>query len=129
MNEKLKDLFGIDLRSLALFRIGLALILLVDLGLRMQDLSAHYSDEGVMPRVDLIRQYLDPWHFSFHLMNGTWEFQLVLFIVQWVFAVSLLLGYQTRLSTVVSWILLISLQTRNPLINHGGDTVFRLLFF
>lgn len=129
MNEKLRELFGIDLRSLALMRIGLALILLADLMIRMQDISAHYSDEGVLPRVDLISQYLNKWHLSLHLINGTWEFQLVLFILQFLFAFSLLFGFHTRLSTVVSWILLISLQTRNPLINYGGDSVFRLLFF
>lgn len=123
------SLFGIDTRSLALFRIGLALILFADLVIRMQDIGAHYSDEGLLPRADLIAQYLDSWHLSLHLINGTWEFQLILFILQLVFAFSLLLGFHTRFCTVASWILLISLQTRNPLINHGGDAVFRLLLF
>lgn len=128
-NEKVKELFGIDTRSLALLRIGLALVLLTDLLIRIQDLSAHYSDEGLLPRNVVIGHFLDEWHLSLHLINGTWQAQLVLFILQILFAISLLLGFRTRLSTIFSWILLISLQTRNPLINQGGDTVLRMLLF
>lgn len=127
--EKLRELFGIDIRSLALFRIGLALVLLADLFIRIQDLGVHYSDEGVLPRNALINEFLDHWHLSVHLINGTWEAQGFLFILQIGFAAALLLGFHTRLSTVASWILLISLHTRNPLINQGGDIVLRMLLF
>ena len=37
----------LDLRSLACFRIGLAAVLLLDLGLRARDLVAHYTQAGV----------------------------------------------------------------------------------
>lgn len=129
LNEKLKELFGIDTRSLAILRIGLALVLLMDLFIRIQDLSVHYSDEGLLPRNVVIHHFLDDWHISLHLINGTWQFQFVLFILEILFAISLLLGFRTRLSTILSWILLISLQTRNPLIIQGGDTVLRMLLF
>ena len=39
--------YGLDLRSLALLRVGLALIILSDLWFRCGDLLAHYSDRGV----------------------------------------------------------------------------------
>lgn len=127
--KKLKELFGIDTRSLAIFRIGLSLVLLVDLFIRIQDLSVHYSDEGLLPRSVLIQQFLDNWHLSLHLINGSWQFQFALFILEILFAAMLLLGFQTRLSTILSWILIISLQTRNPLILQGGDTVLRMFLF
>jgi hypothetical protein len=41
----------------------------------------------------------------------------------------LLLGYQTRLMTLVSWLLLVSVQNRNPLIGQGGDDLLRMLLF
>lgn len=126
---KLQELFGIDIRSLALFRIGLALVLIGDLFNRIQDLGAHYTDDGLLPRNVLISHFLDPWHFSLHLINGSWQVQFFLFAIAIVFACTLLLGFYTRLSTIFSWILLISLQTRNPLLVHGGDTVLRLLLF
>lgn len=127
--NKLQELFGIDIRSLALFRIGLALVLLGDLIVRLQDLKAHYSDEGVLPRSILIDFFLDPWSISLHVVNGNWQFQLVLFILQILFAIALLIGYQTRLATIVSWFLLLSLQMRNTMILQGGDIVMKVLLF
>lgn len=127
--SKLRELFGIDLRSLAIFRMGLALVLLGDLFVRMQDLAAHYSDEGVLPRSILIDNFLDPWVFSLHLISGQWQIQLVLFILQILFAIALLVGYHTRFVTVVSWFLLLSLQMRNTMILQGGDIVIKVLFF
>ncbi|MGD0900043.1 MAG: HTTM domain-containing protein, partial [Thermoguttaceae bacterium] len=38
-------------------------------------------------------------------------------------------GFHTRLATIVSWVLLCSLQTRMPLGLNGGDLVLRLLLF
>ena len=37
---------ALDLRSLALFRVAIALVALVDVGRRAVDLVAHYTDEG-----------------------------------------------------------------------------------
>ena len=64
------EIFGADLRSLATFRIVLALLALSDLANRATDLSAHYTDAGIMPRTVLVEQVLSPWAFSLHLMNG-----------------------------------------------------------
>ncbi len=128
-NVKFKELFGIDIRSLALFRIGLALVLLVDLFIRIQDLTIHYSDEGLLPRSVLINQVMDAWNISFHLVSGTWQVQLVFFMLEALFAVALLVGFHTRLATILSWIFLISLHSRNPLILQGGDVVLRMLLF
>lgn len=127
--KKLSELCGIDIRSLALFRIELAAILLTDLFIRLQDIGAHYTDDGVLPRSVLLSHFADTWHTSFHLMNGTWLFQLSLFILAIGFATALLVGYRTRLATIVSWILIISVQTRNPLILQGADDVLKMLLF
>lgn len=127
--SKLQELFGIDIRSLAVFRIGLALVLLHDLCIRVQDLSAHYTDAGVLPRDVLIDHFLDPWHVSLYLISGSWQGQLIFFSIEIILSILLLVGFYTRLSTIASWILLISLQTRNPLLIHGGDAALRLLLF
>ena len=49
--EKVGEFFGADLRSLAAFRIALALLVLADLLNRARDLTADYTDFGVTPRV------------------------------------------------------------------------------
>lgn len=129
IRSKLTDIFGCDLRSLAAFRIGLAILVFFDLFDRLRDLNAHYTDWGVLPRGALIDLFLHPSCFSFHFMNGTWEWQLFLFVLALLFALGLLVGYRTRFMTIASWLLLVSLQNRNPLVLQGGDILFRVIFF
>jgi hypothetical protein len=63
------------------------------------------------------------------MLHGSAWFQGGLFVLAGLFAVALLAGYRTGLATFVSWFLLVSLQARNPLVLHGGDTLLRLLLF
>jgi len=44
----LRRVFGLDLRSIALFRILLGTLLLSDLLLRASDITAFYTDQGVL---------------------------------------------------------------------------------
>lgn len=127
ISEHLEIFLGLDLRSLALFRIGLAILIIVDLIVRILDLRAHYTDFGVLPRNLAIEFFPNLW--SLHLFSGVAFFQIILFLLSGIFAVALLIGYQTRLSTILSWIFLVSLQQRNPLINNSGDIEFHLLLF
>lgn len=120
--------FAIDLRTLALFRICLGLMVIVDLILRSRDLVAFYTDAGVFPRTIAIPNSLE-WSYSFHFMNGTATFQIILFLVHALFAFQLMLGYRTWLATVATLILTISLQVRNPHILQGSDILLTLLLF
>jgi len=124
----LRDLFGIDLRTQALFRIGLGTLLLADLALRARDLTAHYTDAGILPRAALL-DTLSVGSFSLHLLNGTPAFQTVMFIIAGVFAAMLTLGARTRLAAIASWVLLLSLQNRNPQILSIGDNLLLVLSF
>jgi hypothetical protein len=119
---------AIDLRSLALFRIALGLCLLVDLLIRLPQIPDFYTDDGVLPRVAIIRLG-NPWRMSLHLMSGEWAVQLGLFLIAIVLAIGFVVGYRTRFCAVASWVLLMSMHFRNPMIAHGGDTLMRLLFF
>lgn len=121
-------MFGADLRSLAALRIALALIVLADLAGRATNLRVHYSDAGILPREVLIES-LNPWRWSLNLINGTVAFQQALFVVTAIAAVWLLLGYKTRLMTVLVWALMVSIQVRNPLVLSAADTLLRLLLF
>lgn len=111
-----ENFFGADLRSLGLMRIAVAVVLLADLIQRSGDLLGHYTDFGVLPRAALIENDYSRWHISLHLINGTWEVQAILFAMAGVFALLLLVGYRTRVVTVVCWFLYLSLRTRNTLL-------------
>ncbi len=56
-------------------------------------------------------------------------FQALLFVVAAVAAVALLVGYRTWVASVVVWILLLSIQHRNPLVLGSGDDLLRMLLF
>jgi len=125
----LKKIFTVDLRALALMRIWVAGITLTDLAIRATDLEAHYSNMGVLPLHVMFQYVWDPFYFSFHTLSGLWQVQALLFLLAAVVAFFLLLGYHTRLATIVSWVLMVSLQNRNTLISQGGDDLLRMLLF
>ena len=121
-------IFAVDLRALAATRIGLALLLLYDLASRSVWLRAHYSDEGVLPRRALLEHFgHSSW--SLHMLSGDWQVEAILFTIAGICATAMLAGYRTRLATILSWILLASLQSRNPLLLQGGDVLLRCLMF
>lgn len=122
-------MFGVDLRSLAAFRVGLALMTIVDLVMRAEDLGAHYADGGILPRAALLEKFANAYHVSAHLMNGSVAFQGLLFVVHAAVAFALLVGHRTRLATVLTWFLTISLHARNPAVLQAGDVLLRLLLF
>lgn len=129
LNRYFKHTFSIDLRALAAFRVGLATLVLVDLLNRITHIQAHYTDFGVLPRDILLKYYSQSTFFSFHLVSGSAGVQALLFLAAGVLAFLMMIGYKTRWTTFLSWVFLISLQNRNPLILQGGDVLFRVLFF
>ncbi len=114
-------MFGLDWRSLALMRIGLAFVILCDLWVSAQSLRAFYSDDGVLPR-QMVRDNFGP-SFSVHMLGGSAGFEAALFALEAVFGVMMLVGYHTRLATVCCWFLLLSRQARDPLALFGADMI------
>jgi hypothetical protein len=122
----LTNVLSLDLRSLAMFRIGFGLIILVDLINRARYLHAHYTDLGLVPRWALLKNAQSDYYFSLHLLSGEPYLISLLFIIAAVLAVFLILGFNTRVSTLLSWLMLLSLQNRNPLVLDGGDVALRM---
>jgi hypothetical protein len=119
--------FALDLRSLALFRVAIAGCLLADLLLRLPEIDDFYTDTGVLPRAALFR-LKDP-IFCLHCLSGQWWVELVLFLIAIGCALTFMVGYRTRLATVVSWLLFISMHARSPLSWHGGDSIMGMMLF
>lgn len=137
---KLAEVFGADLRSLAVFRIVLGVLVLADLANRATDLVAHYTDAGVTPRAAIAQPpdpqafpeavwVSSPWSFSLNSLSGGAPFQAVIFAVGALAAAALLVGYRTRVANVVVWVVLLSIQYRNPLVLASGDILLRMLLF
>ncbi len=124
-----KQLLELDLRSLVLFRVGLALLIMFDLFSRLSDIRVFYSDEGIFPRIPQLQSDLNSWFFSIYYANGTVGFQFFLFFIEFLFALLLLIGYRTKFSTFIIWFFHTSMHVRCPVILDGADWYFRLLLF
>ena len=122
----LRTVFGCDLRTLALVRICLGCLIIVDLVVRAQSFTAHYTDAGVLPRSAFLSLFSN-WPTSLHFLAGSAWIEAVLFVVAGLVAVALIFGYQARVAAFVSWLLLISLDARNPFVSQGGDMLLRVL--
>ena len=117
---------GVDTRALAALRVGLGLLLLADLLGRSRDLRAFYTDAGVLPRSTRAAVVSD-WFLSVHALSGDLWWQVLLFLVAGVAAIALTVGYRTRVATAVSWVLLVSLHNRMPVVLNGGDVLLRMV--
>jgi len=125
----LRKSWSLDLRSLAAFRICLGVLVVLDLINRSQDLVAHYTDYGVLPRSAMLNEFYRYYYLSLQFINGGGWFQFLIFAISGLCALLLIIGYRTRLMVFLSWLLMLSLQARNPVVLQGGDIEFRLLFF
>lgn len=128
VKEKLHNAYSVDTRSLALFRVAVGLVILIDLARRFQHATTFYSDAGVLPRKDVI-PILGQYRWSVLFANGSPEFVYAVFLTGFVAAIAMILGWKTRIATILLWIILISLQTRNHHLNSGADTLMRVTLF
>ena len=117
-------LFGIDLRSLAALRIGLAAVVLADLLLRSFNLTAHYTADGLMP----VRASGGP-TLNLFALNGSVGWAVTLFVLTAVAALMLLVGYRTRLATIACYLLVASVVKHTPMLVNGGDKLMCLMLF
>ena len=129
MQERLLDMFRMDLRLLGIFRILVGFIALVDTINRTFDLTVFYTDDGLLPRKILLANEWYDWNFSLNMATGSYEGQMVLFGLTMFCAVMVMIGYRTKIFLIFLYILLISIQVRNPQVTHGGDTIVKLIVF
>jgi hypothetical protein len=110
-----------DLRSLALGRIALALVLLANLVMRALVLRDFYSNDGLLPNHTLLWRP-EQWPvFSLFFVASTPTMAAAGFVLCGLAFLALLVGYRTRLAQVASYIAVLSLNARSFF--NGGDIV------
>ncbi|MGQ0699546.1 MAG: hypothetical protein ACT4PZ_15035 [Panacagrimonas sp.] len=118
--EGLRPVLMLDLRSLALLRVGLALVLLLDALCRFGSAGSLYADTGLLPRADAL-SLIEPGRLSLHFVNGSVLFAGLLCIAQILAAAALLVGWRVRTASLLCWLLAVSASARNPLVVTPGD--------
>lgn len=120
--------FGMDYRSLAILRIGLAILFMSDLIMRLRDFTAFFTDAGIFPRNSIIHWYQAA-SSSLYFINGSGTWAVLLVVISFVSAIAMALGFKTKWATIASFIMLYSLQFRTPAFNSSGDDLLKCLFF
>lgn len=110
-------------------RMCVAAVVMLDLLIRGMDLEAFYTNWGATPMPMIYEHAWNPYYISLHAINGGWWVQFLLFSLAFFSAAMLFIGYRTRLFTVLSWLLMLSLHNRNILILQGGDDLLRMTLF
>ncbi len=110
--------------ALALYRIAFAAIVLLNLFLSHSDWLTWYGGDGLLTMSSL------PGRAARLNLFAVWPHSdraiSALFWIIVLFAVLLLIGFMSRVSSVIVFVALLSLHKRNPMILSGGDTLLRL---
>jgi len=117
---------GIDDRSIALFRILVGVLIIIDVLLRFRNLNFFYTDLGPV-KSELIISDFNQFSLLYYITDPIGV--SIVFIVQILLAIILILGYKTKTVFILSTILVISVDLRNPYVASYADTLFRLLLF
>ena len=128
IHTNLERCVRIDTRSLAVFRIFVGLLMVADILLRSRNFAFYYTDDGVVTQ-EMAEQATADTAFSVFYFTSDPTIIALLFVVHFLVAIQLIVGYRTRLAIVVSFLFVISLDHHNPLVLSYADTLFRLLLF
>src|SRR5690348_12679990 len=111
--------YSLDARSVGLFRITTAWLLLADLAARFSDRFIFYGQKGLLP-TSLLDQLLPFRRASLLFIPGADGFLTIFFVVSMAVALLLLVGWRTREAAIFSWVAVLSLHARDPFILNGG---------
>ncbi|MFU8868202.1 HTTM domain-containing protein [Natronococcus sp.] len=122
------DRFRIDTRTLAVFRVFVGLLIVADLLLRSRNFGYFYTENGVVPRELAVAMSSESAFSIYHYTTSSTAIA-ALFVLQGLIALQLIVGYRTRLATILSFLFVVSLDHHNPLVLSYADVLFRLLLF
>ena len=114
-----------DIAPVALFRILFGLQLFNWFWQLFPNLTAFFTDEGILPRH--AQALSDADRLSLLNVSGEWWLVAVIWVVSCVVALALTLGWHTRAMSLLAFALVSSFSWRDPLILDGSDLVFRLV--
>lgn len=120
---------ALNTRAVEMMRRAVGGLVAYDAFLRLWDAAFYLSDLGVLPRSLYYSFYEQSWAWSLYQLSGYPEFCVFLLTITIALGVLHLAGRSSRITRVLLWILVLSVQNRNPAILDGADDLTRLLLF
>ena len=118
----------IDARSLAAFRILVGLLAIADVALRARNFSVFYAESGAVPQ-SLAEASTHESAISVYYFTTDPTVVAGLFVLQALVGLQLVVGYRSRIATVLTFVLVVSMDHHNPFVLSYADILFRLLLF
>lgn len=120
----------LDSRSISLARIAVAGVMLASILQDWPDRYWFWTDQGLLSLYDAKSIWqTSEWTWNLLFWDPLARFFDVFYVGYIVACLLLLFGFQTRLATLLCWILVCCLQMRNPYILQGYDQTLRLMLF
>lgn len=113
--------FTLDVRGLAVFRMGIGMVLVADCLLRWRTFPLMFAADGIFPP-DLLREFHGTparWSLAF-ACPATWWAGAVL-ALQGAAGLLVAAGCRTRLATIAAWIATVSVMHRTAPATYSGD--------
>ncbi len=121
-------LFSIDYRCLAIFRALLGFLCIIDIFRRWPYVELLYANSGIFSNHFALYSAKEPLFSLLFSLNDPWEVK-GFFIVTIISAFYFMVGSYTRISTLTTLLLMVSIINRNLMTIYGGDTVIINLLF
>jgi len=119
LRRSLTSSLQLDSRSLALFRILIAVVVIIDCATRLTLVDAFMGSGGLPNPAD--PTLFPAWLWSLHRLHGSTNAAIALLVLQIAMAIPVLLGWRSRVAFAALTLLTLSLHNGNPYILDGGD--------
>lgn len=120
-----------DASALSLFRLVFGIFLFINGISLVEDFHEWYGlgDKALIPLRDSLT-----WYSNFRINVYSWlsPTESSAWLVLWTYIISsfmVMIGFKTRISTIVCFFLMVSMQNRNYSILNSGDTIMRCMLF
>lgn len=129
LGEDIAKSYAVDVRALGLFRIGLGSILLLYFSYYLKNAEAFVSDDGLLT-LSAVDSLFDRWDtVSLFWLSGSDVLVYSILLVGILCSISFIIGFKTRLTSVLLWIIVISIINRNVLAINVSDNILRIVLF
>ena len=115
-------------RVLGVYRVAIGALTIYTFLLFSKDVTAFFSDQGILRVETVDRVYSRHWHTLLAYVRSPFGVKCMLALL-FAAAACFTVGFHTRISSVVLFVLVTSFHERNNLVLNSGDTVLRTMLF
>jgi hypothetical protein len=116
-----------DPRSLGIFRIALGVVLFCDVLRRVPEIHSHFSNSGWLTNHFMLFRPMSERLLSVYLAFSSPEEVRFLMVLHLLPCVLFIIGWRTRLMHLLVALLLVSINSRNIMLENGGSVVLTAL--